>query len=115
MFINFKESNMDCNISGGQSTSLLDTAVDGCFEHSGLVNQTQDDSVDINQDGANASKKDHVCPFCGKSFKGKWFLNRHVMIHTGAKPFKCEFCFKGFNQKSSLKSHVVGQHFNQSE
>lgn len=111
--MNFKESNMDWNISGGQSTSLLDTAVDGCFEQSDPVIHTQDDSVDFTLEGA--SKKDHVCPFCGKSFKGKWFLNRHVMIHTGAKPFKCEFCLKGFNQKSSLKSHIVGQHFNQSE
>lgn len=60
-----------------------------------------------------AEGREHVCPFCGKIFKGKWFLNRHVRIHTGAKPYICNYCSKGFNQKNSLKSHIVGKHLTQ--
>jgi hypothetical protein len=44
------------------------------------------------------------CSQCDHLFSCKSKLNRHMLTHTGVKPFSC-FCGKSFNQKPSLKSH----------
>ena len=38
-------------------------------------------------------------------FTKKISLNRHVLIHTGEKPFQCESCDKRFTQKSQMVTH----------
>ncbi|KAK7872467.1 hypothetical protein R5R35_014261 [Gryllus longicercus] len=49
----------------------------------------------------------HRCEICSKVFHSKAHLNRHQIVHSGAKPFLCEVCGTGFSQKSSLKLHVL--------
>lgn len=51
--------------------------------------------------------KEHICEYCGKEFRQKGHLNVHLLIHTGARPFKCDVCLKEFNQKQILKRHLV--------
>lgn len=46
------------------------------------------------------------CEFCGKSFKSKYFLDRHVKTHLGDKTVSCEHCGKVFMQKNQLKVHM---------
>ena len=48
----------------------------------------------------------YPCDICGKGFQKSWLLNRHILIHTGEKPFACNLCEKRFNQKSTLKKHM---------
>ncbi|XP_051954979.1 zinc finger protein 770 [Xyrauchen texanus] len=45
------------------------------------------------------------CPTCSKCFKALSKLKRHILIHTGRKPFKCTVCAKAFQQKAYLKIH----------
>lgn len=46
------------------------------------------------------------CPNCGKLYKYKFNLNRHIRYECGvAKQFRCAECGRSFSQKSSLKSH----------
>lgn len=52
-----------------------------------------------------AQGRNHVCSECSARFLCKSKLNRHMLTHTGVKPFGC-FCGKSFNQKSSLKNHT---------
>jgi hypothetical protein len=51
-----------------------------------------------------AVTRQHVCALCQSRFLCKSKLDRHMLTHTGAKPFAC-YCGKSFNQKSALKNH----------
>uniref|UniRef100_A0A4W5MAW4 C2H2-type domain-containing protein n=1 Tax=Hucho hucho TaxID=62062 RepID=A0A4W5MAW4_9TELE len=47
---------------------------------------------------------------CGKSFNRKWALAAHIQIHTGEKPFN--YCGKSFSQKGTLTAcDVCGESF----
>ena len=45
-----------------------------------------------------------VCPVCSKSIT-YYYLKRHLMIHTGEKPYKCMTCSKLFYDASGLARH----------
>jgi hypothetical protein len=56
-------------------------------------------------DPALAGQRNHVCQLCDSRFLCRSKLDRHMLTHTGAKPFAC-YCGKSFNQKSALKNHT---------
>lgn len=52
-------------------------------------------------------KNIHACTICGKMFPSQSKLDRHVLIHTGQRPFKCVLCSKSFRQSTHLKIHQL--------
>ena len=44
---------------------------------------------------------------CGRQFRDIAKLRRHMLIHTGEKPFRCEICRKCFSLDFNLKSHLL--------
>lgn len=52
-------------------------------------------------------EKPHKCDRCGKTFRDKYHLNRHIFVHTREKPFKCMFCDKHFSRKDKLTQHTL--------
>ena len=52
----------------------------------------------------------HRCEVCGKYFARD--LKRHMMTHTGERPFQCSYCpnVPRFRLKAHLKSHYRTQH-----
>ena len=57
----------------------------------------------------------YICEVCGRQFVEKHALKTHSLLHTrGPKRFKCGVCAKDFHQKSDLKKHI-GRHHNGSD
>ena len=63
-------------------------------------------NLPLNSDGV-VSQHNHMCTTCGKRFYSNTNLNRHMLIHTGDKPYECDVCGRRFNQKSSMVSHKL--------
>ena len=47
----------------------------------------------------------HQCTVCGKCFGSNKDVRRHMLVHTGEKPYSCDICGRRFTQKSSMKTH----------
>ncbi|KAM9341552.1 uncharacterized protein ABDE67_015209 [Symphorus nematophorus] len=47
----------------------------------------------------------HDCHTCLKGFPSLSKLQRHMMTHTGQRPFGCDLCGKKFRQKTHLRVH----------
>lgn len=54
--------------------------------------------------------KSFICHFCGKDKKCRSQLARHVIIHTGERPFACDLCPARFNRSGNLKQHRKRMH-----
>ena len=50
------------------------------------------------------------CPICEKSYKSNTGLKRHLIVHSGERPFQCHFCFKSFFRKYVLTTHISRVH-----
>ncbi|XP_064473293.1 gastrula zinc finger protein XlCGF26.1-like isoform X1 [Ornithodoros turicata] len=53
-----------------------------------------------------AKKRPFICPTCGKAFRRKEHVERHMKMHTGERNFVCSTCGKSFSQKVHLENHV---------
>ncbi|XP_070396818.1 zinc finger protein 394-like isoform X2 [Dermacentor albipictus] len=55
---------------------------------------------------SHISKRPRKCSYCGKGFKRKFDLDKHMRVHTGEKPFCCHLCPMTFTQKQSVSRHM---------
>lgn len=68
-------------------------------------NISETDAVRSSPDQEISCRQDYSCTVCSKHFNAPSKLQRHILIHTGQRPFRCSVCFRGFRQKSHLKVH----------
>ncbi|XP_078390642.1 zinc finger protein 148-like isoform X3 [Cetorhinus maximus] len=61
----------------------------------------------VGEDGSFLVKspKTHVCEQCSAAFRTNYHLQRHILIHTGEKPFHCDECDMRFIQKYHMERH----------
>ncbi|KAF6209989.1 hypothetical protein GE061_015744 [Apolygus lucorum] len=49
--------------------------------------------------------KNYCCPLCNYATRNKTSYNKHLLVHSGTKPFKCDFCEYSCVQKGNLLRH----------
>ncbi|XP_047738138.1 mucin-4 isoform X2 [Hyalella azteca] len=59
---------------------------------------------------SSTKQRKYVCPHCDRRFGWSTDLKRHVIIHTGERPFKCQVCSHAFTRKFLLQNHVKRLH-----
>jgi len=78
------------------------------FQGSGLFwQQRLSRACNTNQEAVN-------CQVCNKVFYGvnrKFLLKRHLITHSGEKPFECPYCDHKANIKQNLDNHIRRKHF----
>ncbi len=53
-----------------------------------------------------------LCPFCSKEFDKLGDVKRHIMVHTGEKPFACEYCEYKSTRLQNVTRHQIKCHPN---
>jgi hypothetical protein len=63
---------------------------------------------------AEEERKKFVCkqPGCGKIFRYKSEIERHIATHSESRPFICQYdnCFKAFKRSDALENHIRSSH-----
>jgi uncharacterized Zn-finger protein len=54
--------------------------------------------------------KKYVCSYCFKRFGWSTDLKRHILTHTGERPFQCQLCGATFTRNFLLQKHVLKLH-----
>lgn len=50
------------------------------------------------------------CKYCKRAFPWISSLRRHILTHTGVKPYRCEHCMLDFTTKSNCDRHLNRKH-----
>ena len=56
--------------------------------------------------GPEPKQESYRCEHCGKTFKYKFYYDRHLVVHTGDKTHMCTICGKSFGWRSVLLKHM---------
>ncbi len=67
-------------------------------------------STQILQEQLSSKVAAHPCPQCGKSCSSRSALEKHLVVHSGARPHSCSRCSKRFSQRSHLNHHLRTVH-----
>ncbi|KAK7604449.1 hypothetical protein V9T40_005635 [Parthenolecanium corni] len=94
------ESTVNCKSKACKKVKPTQTNENSSF----VCNGTSDVSAE------NKPKKRHACHLCPKTFGWTTDLKRHLLIHTGERPFKCSMCNATFTRNFLLQKHKTKIH-----
>jgi uncharacterized Zn-finger protein len=54
----------------------------------------------------SSPQKRFACSQCDMAFTGTSHLKRHMLTHTGVRPYSCSYCSKSYTQSNDLMKHL---------
>ncbi|KAF3848345.1 hypothetical protein F7725_014842 [Dissostichus mawsoni] len=54
------------------------------------------------QHNTDAGTVDHSCSICGKCLSSASSLDRHMLVHSGERPYKCNVCGQTFTTNGNM-------------
>ncbi|KAG5856186.1 zinc finger protein 16-like [Anguilla anguilla] len=85
-----------CGLIGG-TLSSLDQHIKAQHPNEAIADQ--------NRKAIGVSGSDIQCLQCGRSFSLKSNLKKHMLIHSGVRPYSCPDCGRTFNQSGNVLRH----------
>ncbi|XP_061114110.1 zinc finger protein 892-like [Conger conger] len=74
-------------------------------------------TLDVLSPGVNSSVKaigtsvsDTQCLHCGRNFSSRSNLKKHMLVHSGRRPYSCPDCGQTFNQSGNVLRHQRSHH-----
>lgn len=59
-------------------------------------------TMHIRQHNTDTGGADHSCSICGKSLSSASSLDRHMLVHSGERPYKCTVCGQSFTTNGNM-------------
>nr|XP_033790644.1 ras-responsive element-binding protein 1 isoform X2 [Geotrypetes seraphini] len=63
-------------------------------------------TMHIRQHNTDVGGTDHSCSICGKSLSSASSLDRHMLVHSGERPYKCSVCGQSFTTNGNMHRHM---------
>uniref|UniRef100_A0A1A8RM94 Ras responsive element binding protein 1 n=1 Tax=Nothobranchius rachovii TaxID=451742 RepID=A0A1A8RM94_9TELE len=63
-------------------------------------------TMHIRQHNADTGATDHSCSICGKCLSSASSLDRHMLVHSGERPYKCNICGQTFTTNGNMHRHM---------
>ncbi|XP_063075152.1 ras-responsive element-binding protein 1 [Engraulis encrasicolus] len=63
-------------------------------------------TMHIRQHNTESGATDHSCSICGKALSSASSLDRHMLVHSGERPYKCSVCGQTFTTNGNMHRHM---------
>ncbi|XP_072535454.1 ras-responsive element-binding protein 1 isoform X2 [Salminus brasiliensis] len=63
-------------------------------------------TMHIRQHNSDTGATDHSCSICGKCLSSASSLDRHMLVHSGERPYKCSVCGQTFTTNGNMHRHM---------
>ncbi|XP_062843578.1 ras-responsive element-binding protein 1 [Trichomycterus rosablanca] len=63
-------------------------------------------TMHIRQHNTAKEGSDHSCSICGKALSSASSLDRHMLVHSGERPYKCRVCGQTFTTNGNMHRHM---------